>query len=109
MNGLKVNNYDCVEDIIEEILSTLCGIDSYVIDELQKDVEYVVGSINIVKLGDSKNTLKHLNLNEKWSEDTDISESYMYGIYYRKDVLDKIVQEKLTRKIYNNEFLKLEN
>ena len=110
MKGLNIRDYDDVEDIILEALDTLCGLSDIRcgIDELEKDVEYVCGTINIVKLGDTSNTLKHKN-NGVWSEDIDQTESnYMYSTYYRVDQLQNLVEKHLTRKHYNNDFLTLE-
>lgn len=99
MNGITYKDYDCIEDIIEEILSTICGIAVYNIDNLEKDKLYLTGCINIIKLGDKPNTLKHLQDN-KWSDDVEISQSYEYASYFDLDVIDKMVKEKLTRKFY---------
>ena len=105
MKGLKIYHYDCVEDIIEEALSTMCGVNIYNYDSLEKDIEYVCGSIAIVKLGDKPNTLKHKHDKNEWSEDVEVSESYEYATYYRCSELDKIVENNLSRKFYNNDFL----
>jgi uncharacterized membrane-anchored protein len=110
MNGLTIEHYENVEDIICEALDALCGITDIRqgIDELEKDVEYACGAINIVKLGDKPNTLKHKHRGV-WSEDVDqIGTNYMYATYYRADELQVLVEKHLTRKHYNNEFLKLD-
>jgi hypothetical protein len=107
MKGLTINHYDCVEDIIEEALSTMCGIDSYCLGELGKDIEYITGCNCVVKLGEAPNTLKHQNHDGSWSDDVEISESYEYTTYYKKDVLVNIIEKYLTRKFYCNEFLEL--
>lgn len=104
MNGIKYYNYDCVEDILEEALETLCGIEIQSFNSLKKDVEYVCGAINIVKLGDTPNTLKHKNKN-KWSEDIKISDSYKYAEYYKLSEIEKLVDNHLCRKHYNNDLL----
>jgi len=104
---LTIRHYDEVNDILEEALDTLCGLTDvrYGIDNLEKDVEYVCGTINIVKLGDKPNTLKHKD-DGVWSEDIDQSESnYMYATYYRAEQLQNLVENHLTRKFYNNDFL----
>ena len=106
MNNLKISNYDDVEDIISEALDTLCGITyvRYGIDELEKDIEYVCGTINIVKLGDKPDTLKH-KYKGVWGEDVDQSETnYINATYYRADQLQNLVEKYLTRKHYNNQF-----
>lgn len=103
VENLTINHYDCVEDIIEEALSTMCGIDTYNFEGLIPDVEYVCGCICIVKLGDKPNTLKHLDHKQEWSEDVEVSESYEYSVYYKKEDLDRIVKNNLTRKFYYNE------
>lgn len=108
MKNLDCTHYDCVEDILEEALSTLCGIDVYYINGLEKDVEYVVGTINIVKLGDNPNTLK-FKQNNKWSEDVTVSASYEYATYFRLDKINELIKKHLSRKFYNNEFLNMEN
>lgn len=101
MNGISYKDYDCVEDIIEEILSTICGIEVYNVDNLEKDKTYIIGSINIVKLGNKPKTLKFFQ-NGKWSEDVEMSQSYEYAFYFDLNIIDKIVKEKLTRKFYYN-------
>lgn len=111
MKGLNMRHYDCVEDIIDEALDTLCGLTDVRcgIDELERDIEYVCGSINIVKLGNKTNTLKHKRDDSTWSEDIDQTKSnYMYATYYRADELQNLVEKHLTRKHYNNDFLILD-
>lgn len=111
MKGLNIRHYDVVEDIIEEALETLCGITDvrYCIEDLEKDVEYVCGSINIVKRGDKPNSLKHKRNDGTWSDDIDQTNSnYMYCTYYRADELQNLVTNHLTRKNYYNEFLILD-
>jgi hypothetical protein len=111
MKGLTIRHYDYVEDIIEEALDTVCGITDIRqgIANLEKDVEYVSGAISIVKLGDKPSTLKHKHTDGTWSEDTKIEgTNYMYATYYRVDQLQNLVEKHLTRKHYNNEFLKLD-
>lgn len=110
MKGLKIEDYDCVEDIIVEALDTLCGITDIRegLEELERDVEYVCGAINVVKLGDKPNTLKHKR-EDGWSEDVDQTDTnYMYATYYRRDQLQKLVENHLTRKHYYNNFLTLD-
>ena len=108
MKGLNISHYDCVDDIIDEILSEVCGIKTYYgIDNLEPNVEYVCGCCNIVKLGSKPNTLKHKR--DVWSEEYDKTDTnYIYANYYRVDELQKIVTDKLTRKFYNNDFLTLD-
>lgn len=109
MKGLKVEHYDNVEDIIDELLSTMCGLETvYGIDNLEKNVEYVCGAVNTVKLGDEPNTLLHKHKNG-WSEEVDQTETnYMHSTYYRKDKLEELIEKHLNRKFYNNDFLDLE-
>lgn len=105
MKDLKIEHYDDVDDILLEALDTLCGITDIRIgiENLEKNIEYVCGTINIVKLGDVEGTLKHKQGN-KWSEDIIASDSYKYATYFRKDQLQNLVEQHLTRKHYNNDF-----
>lgn len=103
MEGLTINHYDCVEDIIEEALSTLCGIETYCFEQLIPNVEYVCGCICIVKLGEKPNTLKHLDHKNEWSEDVAVAESYEYSTYYSKEDLERVIKNNLTRKFYCND------
>lgn len=101
MKRLKMEHYYSVEDIIIEALDTLYGITDVKesIEELERDVEYVCGAINVVKLGDKPNTLKYKSEDGTWSEDIFEDETfYMYAPYYRKDQLQDLVENKLTRK-----------
>ena len=106
MKDLRMIDYDDVEDILLEALDTFCGIKNiyYGVDYLERDIEYVTGTINIVKLGDKPNTLKHKHGN-KWSEDVNITESYANAIYYKAEELQKLIDSPLmTRKHYNNDW-----
>lgn len=103
---IKIRDYDCVEDILLEALDTLCGITSInAFEDLEKDVEYVCGAINIVKLGDKPNTLKHKQ-GDKWSNDVEVSESYANTMYFRVDQMQKLVTNHLTMKHYNQDLCK---
>lgn len=109
MEGLKLEHYDNVEDILLEALEVFCGIKDiyYGVNNLKKDVEYITGSINIVKLGDKPNTLKHKQ-DGKWSEDVEISESYADAIYYIAEQMQELISSpSMTRKHYNNDFLNI--
>ena len=58
VGNLKLEHYDCIEDIIEEVLETFCGINTYYLDDIFKnDEEFICGTINIVKRGRNKNSL----------------------------------------------------
>jgi hypothetical protein len=96
VENLNVRDYDEVEDIIFELLQEHYGIERYSFEYLEKDVEYVVGAINIVKLGDIPNTLKHRNHNNEWSDDIAITESYEYATYYRLDKLNELCKNVLS-------------
>lgn len=108
MKGLKLEHYDDVNDIILEALDSMCGIKDiyYGVNELSKDVEYVTGTINIVKLGSKPNTLKHKQSDGAWSEDINVSESYANATYFVAEQLQNLVSSPLMRrKHYNNDFL----
>lgn len=99
------------EKDIRKVLKEKCGIETIIkgINNLQKGIEYVCGTINIVKLGDKYNTLKHKDYsNGIWSNDVDqTGTNYMDAVYYNKNELQNLVEKHLTRKYYNNDFLNL--
>lgn len=112
MKGLRMEHYDDVDDILLEALDILCGITSirYGVEELEQEVEYVTGAINIVKLGDKPNTLKHRHhTSGKWSDDIEVSESYKNATYFNAEQIQNLISNHLTRKYYNNDFLELNN
>ena len=74
VQGLNIKSYDEVEDILFELLA----------------------DINIVKLGEEENSLKHLYHDNQWSEDITVSESYIYATYYRLDKLNDLINNHLT-------------
>lgn len=97
VDNLNVKDYDEVEDILFELLADKYGIIGYSFDYLERDVEYVVGTINIVKLGEIPNSLKHLSHHKnEWSEDIVVSESYEYATYYRLDKLQELCKNHLS-------------
>jgi hypothetical protein len=103
MEGLKLQHYDCVEDIIEEAIETFCGIHKYYIDDVfQSDEEFTTGTINIIKRSRNKNYLLHKYSDGTWHE-AEINGSYEFAEYYKVSELEKILP-KLCRKNYNNEF-----
>jgi len=104
MKDLKLNDYDCMEDIIEEILDTICNIKTYSIITVQNsDEEFVCGSINIVRKGKNKHCLSHKYSDGTWHE-AEISDSYRYAQYYKVSDLENLLP-RLSRKNYNNDFL----
>lgn len=96
VENLNVKDYEEVEDILFELLQEHYGIERYSFDYLEQSVEYVSGTINIVKLGDKPNTLKHKSHNDEWSDDIAITESYEYAIYYRLDKLNELCKNVLS-------------
>lgn len=94
--NLNVRDYNDVEDMLFELLQETYGVERYSFDYLEKDVEYVVGAINIVKLGDKMGTLKHKQHNDVWSDDIGITESYEYATYYRLDKLSELCKNNLS-------------
>lgn len=104
MRKLTFEDYDQVEDIIEEILYKTCDIKSYCAsDILNSDDEFICGSINYVKRNENHNGLLHNNSNDIW-EDLGLPESYNCAVYYKVSELEKFIP-KLTRCFYYNEFL----
>ena len=105
MTNLRLEHYDCVEDIIEEALETFCGIKEYYIDDVldNNNELFTCGTINIIKKGKDNNHLLHRYGDGSWDE-AEISESYQYAKYYKVSELENILP-KLCRKNYNNEFL----
>lgn len=96
VEDLSVKDYDEVEDIIYELLQVHYGIERYDFESLEKDVEYVAGTINIVKLGDIPYSLKHKRQNGEWSDDISVTDSYRYSTYYRLDKLNDLCKNTLT-------------
>lgn len=96
VENLSVRDYDEVEDILFELLQEQYGIERYSFDYLEVDTEYVTGTINIVKLGEKPNTLKHRNHKHEWSDDNPVSESYQYADYYRLDKLNDLCKNVLS-------------
>lgn len=96
VENLNVKDYDEVEDILFKLLQEHYGIERYDFESLEKDVEYVAGTINIVKLGEKHSTLKHKQHNDVWSDDIAITESYEYATYYRLDKLNELCTNVLT-------------
>lgn len=94
VNNLNVRDYECVEDIIGELLQDQHGIIELYFESLERGVEYIVGSINIVKLGNRPNTLKHKHDNE-WTEDIEVSESYRDATYYELKAMNKLCENVL--------------
>lgn len=106
MKDLNLEHYDDVNDILLEALEVFCGIKDiyYGVDNLEKDVEYITGAINIVKLGDKSNTLKHKQ-GDIWSEDVEITESYANSTYYIAEQIKKLISSlSMTRKHCNDDF-----
>lgn len=99
VENLNVKGYDEVEDMLFELLSEHYGIKRYDFESLEKNVEYVVGAINIVKLGDKPNSLKHkqnINGQQLWSKDIEVTESYQYATYYRLDKMTDLCNKNLS-------------
>lgn len=99
VENLSVNDYGEVEDILYELLQEHYEIEGFNFDSLEKDIEYVTGTINIVKLGNKPNTLKHKQyVNEQWtwSNDVEVSESYEFATYYILDKLNDVCKNVLT-------------
>lgn len=96
VKNLNVRNYDEVEDLIFELLQEHYGIERHSFDCLEPNIEYVVGTINIVKLGDNPNTLKHLHHDNQWSNDVPVTESYEYAEYYRLDKMNELCKNTLS-------------
>ncbi|PGB04434.1 hypothetical protein [Bacillus toyonensis] len=87
MKSVRLHDYDTVEDIVLEFLHRN-GVQVYsCYESLEKDVIYVCGTMNIVKVGDQPDTLKHKHHDRNWSGDVAITDSYRYATYY---VLDEI-------------------
>ena len=108
MTGLKLEHYDDVNDILLEALDTMCGVKDiyYGVEELSEDVEYVTGTINVVKLGDKPNTLKHKQSDGTWSDDIVVSESYANATYFTVEQLQNLLSSpSMRRNHYNNDFL----
>ena len=95
VENLSVENYNEVDDMIFELLQEHYGIERYDFESLEKDVEYVVGTINIVKLGEKSNSLKHKH-NNRWTDDIEVTESYEFAEYYRLDKLNDLCSSALT-------------
>lgn len=99
MKDLKLHDYDCVEDIIEEALETFCGIKKYYSDDvIVSNDEFVCGSIAIVKKGKDDNHLAHKFSDNTWHE-AEITDSYQYAEYYKVSELENILP-KLCMKNY---------
>lgn len=96
VENLNVKDYDEVEDMLFELLQEHYGIERYSFEYLEKNVEYITGTINIVKLGDKPRSLKHKHHNDVWSDDIDITESYEYAEYYRLDKLNDLCKNVLS-------------
>jgi predicted transcriptional regulator YheO len=96
VENLSVIDYDEVDDIIGELLQEQFGIVAYSFDNLDRDVEYVAGTINIVKLGEKLDSLKHRYLNNVWTEDIEVTESYRNAIYYKLDKLSGLCKNTLS-------------
>lgn len=108
MKNLKLNDYDCIDDIISEALETLCGIKKYSLEDVlinNSSEEFVCGTITIVKGGKDNNHLKHKCIDGTWIE-AQISDSYKNSEYYKLSELE-ILLPKLSRKGYNNSFFKV--
>jgi hypothetical protein len=104
MDNLTLKHYDCVEDIIAEVLKTLCQINIYNLDNvLESDEEFTCGTINIIKRGKDEKHLIHQYSDNTWHE-AEITESYEYATYYKVSELKNILP-KLSRKNYNNDFI----
>lgn len=85
VEDLTVHDYFDIEDILSELLREQFGIVSYASHNLEKGTEYITGTINIVKLGDTPSSLKHKQKNDKgwsWSEDIPMTESYEWATFY---------------------------
>lgn len=95
VENLSVKDYDEVEDILFELLQEHYSIERYDYESLENGIEYVAGTINIVKLGDTHETLKHKQSGE-WSRDIPITDSYRYTTYYRLDKLESLCKNTLT-------------
>lgn len=78
-----------------ELLQQHFDIEEYCFDHLEKNVEYITGATNIVKLGENPKTLKH-NHDNKWSDDVKITDSYKHAIYYRLDKMDNLCKNALS-------------
>jgi predicted transcriptional regulator YheO len=96
VENLSVKDYDEVEDMLFELLQEHYGIERHSFDYLEENVEYIAGTINIVKLGDKPNTLKHRNHKNEWSSDIKVTESYEYATYYRLDKLNNLCKNVLS-------------
>lgn len=99
VENLSVHDYNEVDDMIYELLYERYGIERYDFESLEKEVEYVVGTINIVKLGDTSRSLKHkqsIDGEWHWSDDVPVTESYEYATYYVLDKFTDLCQNTLT-------------
>lgn len=100
VENLSVHDYDEVEDMIGELLSGHFGIQAYSFDYLEKGVEYVVGTINIVKLGETPSSLSHSHRQKDgtraWTDDIKVTESYEYATYYRLDKFNELCKNTLS-------------
>lgn len=100
---LTLRDYDCVRDMIEELLY-LNGITEYGFEGLEGDTVYVVGTNNIVKLGEKAGTLKHRRYSTdengellySYTKDIVATDSYLNASYYELEAMEKLVGEKLT-------------
>lgn len=95
VENLNIKDYGEVEDILGELLQEHYGIECYDYESLEKGIEYVAGTINVVKLGSTHETLKHKHDN-KWGEDIAITDSYRYATYYRLDMLENLCKNTLS-------------
>lgn len=99
VENLSVHDYGEVEDLIGELLKEQFGIVAYSFDNLEKGVEYVAGTINIVKLGDNPDSLKHKQPNGEewlWSNDIEVTDSYRYTTYYELEKMNDLCQNTLS-------------
>lgn len=99
VENLSVHDYDEVEDMIGELLQEQFGIIAHSSESLEKNVEYIVGTINIVKLGDAPNTLKHRHRKGEewvWSADIKMSESYEWATYYELEKFQSLCANTLS-------------
>ncbi|KMN45645.1 hypothetical protein [Bacillus sp. LK2] len=98
MKSIRLHDYDTVEDILLEFLYRI-GVPVYsCYESLDKEVIYVCGTMNIVKIGDKADTLKHKYHDGNWSENVEITDSYRYATFYVLDEIQRLCATHLIGK-----------
>ena len=96
IKGLNVYDYSSVQHIIEELLG-LHGVRKYNFKELEPNIEYVLDDLNVVKLGDSDETLKFYDKEtDTWSIDFKMEIREKVSNYYEINKINKLISNCLT-------------